>query len=156
MSGCSSSSDTNNGDVQGPSSADSKTFDSLSEITDMAAHLEESSWSSIEIDLDRYFYGTKGSDKVYKIQMDFSDGKVTALADCYLISASYRIKDDEISFSRISSPKPAIDNPTCKSFEDADDAVSAFFSSDYFMTASSSKTVTFEALDVEATVTLNR
>ncbi len=156
MGGCSGSSVDSGENVQGPSSEDSKAVGSLSGSEDITTYLESSEWETIEIDLDQYLYGTTGTEKSYKMQMNFESAKVTALADCYIISASYRIKDDEILFSRVSSPKPAIDNPTCSEFKDAENAVSAFFSSDYIVTGSTSKMLIFEALDIEATVTLER
>lgn len=156
MGGCSSSSVEIGEDVQGPSSGDDRIVGSLGGSEDIATYLEKSGWETIEIDLDQYLYATKSTQKSYKMQMDFESNKVTVLADCYIITASYRVKDEEISFSRVSSPKPAIDNPTCREFKDAENAVSAFFTSDYVVTANTEKEVTFEALDIEATVTLKR
>lgn len=156
LAGCSSSSVEIGEDVQGPSSGDSRTFGSLSGSEDISSHLESREWKSIEIDLDQYFYATEGSLKTYEMEMNFESGKVTVLADCYNITASYRIKEDEISFSRVSSPKPAIDNSTCREFKGAENAVSAFFTSDYILKASAEKEVTFESLNYEATVTLKR
>ena len=156
MGGCSSSSVEGGEGVQGPSSGEDRGVGSLSGSEDIDTYLEGDTWETIEIDLDLYLYATKSTKKSYKMQMDFVNNKVTVLADCYNITASYRIKDDEISFSRVSSPKPAIDNPTCREFKGAENAVSAFFTSDYFVSKKTNKELTFEALDIEATVTLKR
>ena len=156
LGGCSSSVDTKSQSTNGPSSNSGGTLGSMSGSEDIKAYLEESGWKSVSLDLDKYLYDMKGSTKSYTMQMDFKDGKVTALADCNIITARYKVKDDEVSFSRVSSPKPALDIPTCKEFKDADKAVSAFFSSDYSVTPRTQNELSLTALDVDTSVTLKR
>jgi len=154
MSGCDSTSGIQNSNLPGPSSLGSNTFGSLSEGTDIATVLEERTWTSISINLDRYFYETEGSQDEYTLEMDFSKGKVAVLADCYRISAQYKVKENMIEFSKVSSPKPAIDDRTCKPFIDADNAALAFFSSAYEVTSAGKKSLKFVSTDIEATVIL--
>ena len=157
MSGCGSTgSDDNRAgpSVNGANSQKAIGSQNLSE--DVKSNLEKKSWNTLALDLDMYLYDTKKRVKSYPVTMDFKDGKVTALADCYVVTAKYRVKEDELSFTRVSSPKSDIDNPRCKEFKGADHAVSAFFSSDYIVNTSSENSVTFESTDIEAEVILKR
>ncbi len=156
LSGCGSNSIDNGEATKGPSSGGSKTIGSLSGSEDIAAYLEKRKWTGISIDLNKYLYDTASRAKTYTIEMRFVKGKVDVLADCSIITARYRIKDDEITFSRISSPKPAIDNPSCREFKDADNAISAFFSSGYVVNAKTADEAMLEATDIETSVTLTR
>jgi hypothetical protein len=157
LSGCNSGSNsatTENG--AGPSSAAAQTIGSMSGGEDISAYLEDDTWSNIELDLDTYLYDIEGEKKVYNLEMTFAEGKVTVLADCSYITARYKIKEDELSFSKVSSPKPALDLPTCTEFKDADDAVIALFSSDYKVKPYTRDEVILEATDIETSVTLKR
>ena len=159
MSGCGSTGGGDDNNSTGPSAngANSqKAIGSQNLSEDIKASLEKKSWNSLALDLDIYLYDTKKRVKSYPVTMDFKDGKVTALADCYIVTAKYRVKEDELSFTRVSSPKSDIDNPRCKEFKGAENAVSSFFSSNYIVNTSSENSVTFEATDIEAEVILKR
>ncbi len=154
MSGCSSSSIEGAEDVKGPSTGDSREVGSLSG-DEASISLEGKSWTSIEIDLMQYLRGTSDKEKSYKMDMQFEGSTVLVEADCYNISARYKLKDDELSFSRVSSPT-TVDRATCSGFKDADNAVLAFFSSDYTILNAVDNTIVLEATDLEASVTLKR
>ena len=141
---------------QGVSSANGgdKTFGSFSEGEDIV--LVDTNWKSLTLDLDKFLYDNKGRQKSYDVEMRFGTRKVDVLADCYLISAQYKLRDGEISFSKVSAPKPAIDIPTCREFANADNAVSAFFNYTYTVSAPKNGTTLFEGTDIETSVTLKR
>ncbi len=152
LSGCDSSVNTERAGVN--TGGSEREIGSMSGTEDIGGYLEESSWSSIELDLDRYLYDREGAKKSYKISMDFKDGKVSALADCFEITARYRVSGDEVIFSRVSAPKPAIG--ACQSSFNADEAVSNFFTSSYTIDTKTQKMATFKATDIDTTVTLKR
>ncbi len=156
MSGCGSSGDGFDSNSTGPSSGGDKVIGSLSGSKDIGAYLEEDTWSKITLDLEKFQYDRESSQRTYDIEMRFEKNKVTVLADCQYISASYRLRDDEITFSRVSAPKPALDLPSCKDFEDAENAVSNFFVYSYIVQANKQSEVVFEGTDIETSVTLNR
>jgi heat shock protein HslJ len=157
FSGCNSGANTTATDSSaGPSSGSEQSIGSMSGGEDISAYLEDDRWTSITLDLDKYLYDTQGSTRAYSVEMDFKEGKVTVLADCNHITASYKIKEDRISFSRVSSPKPAIDLPTCTEFKDADNAVVALFSSEYVVKPRTLDELVLEATDIETSVTLTR
>jgi len=158
MSGCGSTGDSIPTSTVGPSSGsgDSNGLGGLSGNEDIAAFLEESAWTSITMDLDKFLFDTTGKTSDYDIQMTFKDGVVTALADCNIVTASYKINDNEMTFYRVSAPKPAIDYPTCQEFQDAENAVSSFFSSDYFVSANKQTEVSLESMEIDASVVLTR
>ncbi len=156
MSGCSSNSVDGAASSKGPSSGDSKSVGSLSGGENAAPAIEGETWTSIEIDLNQYLRGERDRVKSYDMQMVFDGKHVNVEADCYNITARYKLKDGELSFSRISSPK-SVDRASCQGFEHADDAVLAFFSSDYSVLDSSTpKAIALEATDLDAAVTLKR
>ena len=158
FSACSSSTSNNDNEEssKGPSTNSGQTLGSMSGSEDINAYLKKSSWKSVTLDLDKYLYDTKGTSKTYKMQMEFTDGKVTVLADCNYITARYKVRDDELTFSRISSPKPALDAPTCQGYKDADNAVLAFFSADYTVSPRTQNELSLQAIDIETSVTLKR
>ncbi len=154
MSGCSSNSLDSN--TKGPSSGDGKTVGSLSGGESAIPSIEGEEWSTIEIDLMHYLRGTKDRIKPYTIKMTFEGKEVLAEADCYTITARYKLRDDELSFSKVSSPK-SVDRASCRGYRDADEAVLAFFTSDYTILKSSNpKAVVLEATDLDTSVTLKR
>lgn len=140
----------------GPSVGGAKIIGSLSGSEDIAKYLQESSWSKITLDLEKFQFDRDSRQKSYDIEMLFEKKKVTVLADCQYVSASYRVKDDEITFSRVSAPRPALDLPSCKDFEDAENAVSNFFVYSYIVKANKQSEVVFEGTDIETSVTLKR
>ncbi len=154
MSGCSSSSTENLESTSGPSAGDGRVVASLNG-GETGISLEGKSWTSIEIDLMKYLRGTSDREKSYKIEMMFEESTVLVEADCYDITARYKFKDDELSFSRVSSPT-TVNRATCSGFKDADNAVLAFFSSDYTVSNSTQNSMTLEATDLDASVTLKR
>ena len=157
LSGCGAPSNSINDGSKGPSNGSSG-LGSMSEDMDMdvGEYLKEKSWKGISLDLDKFLYDRKGSTKRYEIEMSFGDKRVDVLADCYYVSANYRLKEDEITFSRVSSPRPAIDLPSCKEFIDAENAVSNFFEYGYTVTVNKQNEVKFESTDIEASVVLDR
>ena len=156
MSGCSSNSVDGAASSKGPSSGDSKSVGSLSGGENTTPSIEGEKWTSIEIDLNKFLRGESDRVKPYKIGMFFDGNHVDVEADCYNITARYKLKDGELSFSRISSPK-SVDRASCQGFEHAADAVLAFFSSDYSVLDSSTpKAIALEATDLDAAVTLKR
>ncbi len=158
MSGCNSSATSgSDSNTTGPNTVGSgKTFGSLSGSEDVGAILKEKTWTSLKMDLDKYLYDTTGSVRTYKMQMDFTDTKVNILADCYILSATYKIKDNALYFSRVSSPKPDLDNASCNEFENAENAAAAFLTSDYDITTTASDELVLQATDVETSATLKR
>ncbi|MCH9813742.1 MAG: hypothetical protein K0U47_07340 [Epsilonproteobacteria bacterium] len=123
---------------------------------DLDKIVSQKKWSNMEIDLDQ-FYQTPFSTvkKPYRIEMEFKEQKVTAYADCQKLTASYKIADKTLSFSKLSYA-PAVDVASCIESEDADQAVYQFFNHTYETIETSAKAVTFQANEVEAKVTLTR
>ena len=152
MSGCSSSAEGME-DAKGPSTGGDRTVGSLNN-GETSISLEGKSYKSIEIDLMKYLRGTDDRKRSYKIEMTFEEKEVLVEADCYDITARYKLKDDELSFSKISSPT-TVNRATCSGFKDADNAVLAFFSSDYTVTKTTEKSIDLEATDVDTSVTLS-
>ena len=142
--------------VAGPSTGGDKVIGSLSGSEDVGAFLQERSWNKITLDLEKFQYDKKSRQRTYDMEMLFEKRKVTVLADCQYVSASYRLKDDEIIFSRVSAPRPALDLPSCKDSEDAESAVSNFFTYSYVVKANKQSEVVFEGTDIETSVTLKR
>ena len=153
MSGCSSSVGGDK-DAKGPSSGGDRTVGSLSG-GETGVLLEGKSYNSIEIDLMKYLRDIDDRKKSYTLEMSFKENKVLVEADCYDITARYKLKGDELSFTRVSSPV-TVNRATCKGFKDADNAVLAFFSSDYTILDNKEDTITLEATDLDASVTLKR
>ncbi len=155
MSGCSSSSTESIDGAKGPSSGEDRGVGSLSE-GEGSVSIEGKKWTSIEMDLEKYLRGTNDRKKSYEIEMNFEGNTVLVEADCYNISARYKLKDAELSFSRVSSPT-TVDRATCSGFKDADNAVLAFLSSDYTISPDSTqKVIILEATDLDTSVTLKR
>ena len=152
LSGCDNTADSERTGVN--TGGSEREIGSMSGSEDIKGYLEASAWSSIEMDLDKYLYDREGNKQSYKMHMEFKDGEVSVLADCFEITARYRVSGDEVVFSRVSSPKPA--QGSCESSYDADEAVSNFFTSIYTVDAKTQKTAVFKAVDMDTTVTLKR
>jgi heat shock protein HslJ len=156
MSGCGDAGNGSDSNVSGPSAGGASVIGSLSGSEDIGAYLQEDAWNKITLDLEKFEFDRESQPRTYEIEMLFEKNKVTALADCQYITASYRLRDDEITFSRVSAPKPALDLPTCKDFEDAESAVSNFFVYSYDVKTNKQNEVVFEGTDIETSVTLKR
>jgi heat shock protein HslJ len=116
--------------------------------------LKNSSWKSIEMDLDKFLYDTDVAKREYEVEMNFTDKKVYAEANCQEIEASYKISDDTLTFSKISM-RPST-KATCKESDRADSAVYSFLNHSYTMLPSSRYTLKLTADDIESEVRLKR
>jgi len=149
MSGCGE-----NGSIRGGvmSSSDQKTMGSLSGEEDLSEILSAKSWKSVEIDLERFRYTNDSNMKTYSVDMEFSGKKVSGVANCQNFSANYKVRGDELSFSKVHFELTSL--ASCKGVFDADEAVNSFFSSTYTLSGASASKVVLESSDLETTVTL--
>ena len=150
--GCDNSVDINGGTL---SSSNSNDIGSLSGGEDLKSILQERSFKAISIDLDAYRYDNPYKNREYKIDMTFGKNRVTGVADCNRFEASYKVSNDELSFLRVHIA-PADDLVTCQEFEDADEAVNAFFSDVYTLSGVNNKRVTLDSQNHETSVELTR
>jgi heat shock protein HslJ len=149
MSGCGE-----NGSVRGGvmSSSNQQAMGSLSGEEDLGEILSQKPWKSIEIDLEKFRYTNDSNMKTYGIDMEFSDKKVSGIANCQNFSANYKVRNDELSFSKVHFE--STDLASCKDIAYADEAVNSFFSSTYTLAGASSSKVVLESTDIETTITL--
>ena len=150
--GCDNSVDINGGTLSSSSGNDIR---SLSEDEDLKSLLKEKSFKAISIDLDTYRYDKPYKKKEYKIDMTFGKNRVTGVADCNRFEANYKVSNDELTFSRVHIA-PANDLYSCQEFEDADEAVNAFFSDSYTLSGVNGKKVTLDSENHETSIDLLR
>jgi hypothetical protein len=151
FSGCGSDSREYEGTL---SSGSSKSMGALSGDEDLSSILKEKNYSKIDIDIDKYKYNIDSGMKSYEMDMVFEDRKVTGLADCNRFSANYKVKDDELSFSKIHF-ELASDLATCKGFLGADEAINAFLSSTYTVAGASGDKIILDSVDFDTSVMLS-
>ncbi len=153
-SGCGTSIESKNNTLM----TSDKQEDNLETLSDQNIDLKESitgkTWKKIIIDLDK-FYPTaiQTVKKSYLIDLTFTNNTATAYADCFKLSAKYKITDKEISFSRISY-EPAIELAICQQSEDADEAVFQLFSNDFEATEIKDGEITLYSQELEAEIKL--
>ena len=155
-SGCGTSSGSD-GTILSTSSSNSDKLSTLStQNMDLKDTLSSKNWKTITMDLDK-FYTTSIStiNKAYQIDMNFQDGKTIAYADCQKLTASYKINDTEISFSRISY-EPDLEHAACQQSEDADQAVYQFFYNTFEAIKIKENEITFQSDDFNTEVILKR
>ena len=117
--------------------------------------LKDGSFKTISLDIKKLSYYSTSQERVYKADITFSNNQVKVLANCKIIEARYRVSNEQLEFFNISTPKPAIDYPTCEESHRAEDAVSAFMSySDYTLIKGKSNKIELQATDVDTKVTL--
>lgn len=142
--------------VNGDTSSNSD-LDTLGSSTlDLQETLEKQSWDEMTLDLDQFdsfTYAT--SEKTYKIEMSFEDGLVSAYADCYKLTARYKIDESDISFSNITYG-PAVELASCIQSLDADQAVYQLFLHDFEATDIASKEITLYNYDFDTEIVLSR
>jgi hypothetical protein len=125
------------------------------ENLDLKETLYGKNWNKITMDLDK-FYTTSIStvEKVYKIDMNFKDGKVLAYADCQKITAQYRVKKDEIKLSH--AQYETFDKPSCEEFKDADQAIYQFMNNSFEATKITKNEITFKSYDFDTEIKIER
>ncbi len=111
-------------------------------------------WREIVIDLDEFYMTISDTNKKsYIIDMSFSEDSVIAYADCFKLSARYKISDNKISFSKISYGQ-AIELAVCQESEDANEAVFQLFSNDFTATKIEDDKILFYSQELEADIEL--
>ena len=156
LAGCGSSSGKD-GTISITSGENDNSLETLStQELDLKETLSSKNWEEITMDLDK-FYGTSQSSvtKTFQIDMGFKDGKVIAYADCQKLTARYKIRDKEISFSRISYSAD-LDHTSCQPSEDADNAVHQFLNNSFEAIKSKKDQITFKSDDFDTEVILKR
>ncbi|RUM66056.1 MAG: hypothetical protein DSZ06_03985 [Sulfurospirillum sp.] len=152
LSGCDGDVEYGSGSM---SSNDSKKIGSLSGGEDLQELLRAKKWDHITIDLDQYRYQRSSNPKSYDIDMNFGTKTVEGLANCQRFSANYRVKDDELSFSRVHF-EPASDLAVCKEYPYADEAVNTFFSDSFILHGVNNNKLSLESQEYETTIILTR
>lgn len=125
------------------------------EKLDLGEALLGEKWIKLTTNLDK-FYATTISDYVnYEIEMSFKDNEVVAYADCKKLTARYKIRDNELSFSKVTYNSDP-DHASCKPSEDADQAVNQFLSNSFEATKINQNQITFKADDFDVELILER
>ncbi len=118
--------------------------------------LQKTSWKKIRADVSHFYLNNNFPTlSEYTIDMKFEKRVVTAYADCQKITANYKLRDEEISFSNISIA-PAVELATCIESQYADDAVLAFFENDFLLEGVDQSKARFSALDFDTVIELYR
>lgn len=123
---------------------------------DLKELLTEAVWKEMVIDLDKFYQTTISRvEQSYLIEMLFEKSKVTAYADCFKLTAKYKIDDKELSFSR-TTYEPAMDLATCQQSKDADQAVYQLFSNTFEATKIDKDEIIFYSDEFETEIKLKR
>lgn len=156
FSGCGTSSGSSDTILVTSGSNDDELSTLSTEDIDLKETLSSENWKEITMDLDK-FYNTSiiTVNKTYKIDMSFKNGEVLAYADCKKLTARYKIRDYEISFSRINY-EADLDHATCQQSEYADQAVNNFLNNSFEAIKIKEDEVTFKSDDFDAEVILKR
>ncbi len=155
-SGCGTSIESKNNTLM-TSDAQEDTLETLSnQNIDLQSSITGKNWKKIVMDLDK-FYPTaiRTVKKSYLIDMTFENNTATAYADCFKLSARYKITDKEISFSRISY-EPAIELAVCQQSEDADQAIYEFMSNVFEATEADENQIIFKSNEFETEIILKK
>jgi len=159
--GCGSSTSSSNGSINVASveSGSDTGLQTLSEENrNLQDALQKSEWKEIVCNVSKLYNDAAGYPEVmqnYSIQMQFSQKEVLAYADCQKITARYKVREDEISFSEIAIA-PAIELASCQEFEYADDAVLGFFENSYTLQTIRKNEIVLEADTVDTSVILKQ
>ncbi len=133
------------------------TLSTLSEQTpDYGDTLRSTVWRHLAIDLDAMHRNDSfpSGTHTYPMRIRFGRTGVTAYANCYKLTATYRIDDTRLYFD--APQQLPTDQASCTEYELADEAVYTLFQHDYTFQKSGRTAVVLKATDLPAIVTLQR